>query len=113
MFKLARTKQCAKCPWKVSTNPLDIPNEYCENKHKALKATIADPQSPNFFPKELKVMACHEEGNVHCISWLSNQLGVGNNIALRIKMLDCENIGDIKTFGDQHKRFEDTLPQNK
>jgi hypothetical protein len=25
-FKLKRTTQCAKCPWKVSTNPYDIPD---------------------------------------------------------------------------------------
>ena len=39
-----------------------------------------------------------------------NQLGVGNNIALRLAMLDCENVGDLRTVGEQHECFEDTLP---
>lgn len=40
-WKLKRTVQCAKCPWKVSTNPHDISNGYCETKHKDLEETIA------------------------------------------------------------------------
>ena len=28
--ELKRTKQCKNCPWKVSTNPFDIPDGYCE-----------------------------------------------------------------------------------
>ena len=28
-MKLKRLKQCAKCPWKVSTDPHDIPNFCC------------------------------------------------------------------------------------
>ena len=41
-FKLVRTKQCAKCPWKVSTDPHDIPGGYCEIKHANLSNTIAN-----------------------------------------------------------------------
>lgn len=33
--KRART-QCAKCPWKVTTDPFDIPDGYCPTKHAAL-----------------------------------------------------------------------------
>lgn len=110
-FKIPRTKQCAKCPWKVSTNPHEIPDGYCELKHKNLSSTIA-------VPGELlstgSAMACHHsKGNdkMYCIGWLHNQLGIGNNIPLRIKMLRCDNISDIKVVGDQHVKFEDTLPQ--
>jgi len=112
-FKLNRTKQCAKCPWKVSTNPHDIPNGYCEVKHANLSSTIAN--EGEFKPvKNLQVMACHHsvEGNEdYCIGWLNHQLGIGNNIMLRLKMMHCENAGDIKVYGEQHKTFKDTLPK--
>ena len=110
-MKLVRTKQCAKCPWKVSTNPHDIPYGYCEVKHANLKNTIAKEGEINL--GAINVMACHHSvGNdkMHCVGWLHNQLGVGNNIGLRIQMMRCENIRDLKIIGKQHERFENTLP---
>jgi hypothetical protein len=62
---------------------------------------------------EMHVMACHESHSAYCIGWLHNQLGVGNNIALRLKMLNCDNIGDIEIDGEQHETFEDTLPRRE
>ena len=83
-FKLSRTKQCSKCPWKVSTNPHEIPNGYCTEKHAALKDTIAEPGEIRF---DRKAMACHQskEGN--------------------------EQFGEIEIVGKQHKHFKDTLPK--
>lgn len=116
-FKLIRTKQCAKCPWKVSTNPHDIPDGYCETKHENLKDTIANPSDlSSIFSKVQMSMACHHSNGkdeMYCVGWLVNQLGVGNNIELRMRMMKCSNIKDIKTYGNQHERFEDTLPKNK
>jgi hypothetical protein len=114
-FKLSRTKQCKKCPWKVSTNPFDIPDGYCEVKHANLKNTIAEEGSLNL-GSVINAMACHHstaDNMQHCVGWLNNQLGVGNNIGLRIQMMKCENVRDLKTYGDQHRYFEDTLPENK
>lgn len=111
-FNLVRTKQCAKCPWKVSTNPHDIPDGYCPTKHKALEKTIAKEGDLNF--GTMNVMACHHStGNdqMYCVGWLNQQLGVGNNIGLRLRMRNCGNIRDLKVYGDQHERFEDTLPR--
>jgi hypothetical protein len=110
-MKLVRTKQCKKCPWKVSTNPHDIPDGYCEIKHKNLKATIANPDEINL--GTMNVMACHhssEDDGMFCIGWLNHQLGIGNNIGLRIRMLKCENLSELKVYGKQHLKFEDTLP---
>ncbi len=115
-FKLKRTVQCAKCPWKVDTNPHEIPDGYCELKHKNLEDTIAKDTSFSF-NQPLKVMACHhskdtDENAEHCVGWLNNQLGVGNNIGLRISMMNCENIKDLTIIGEQNDRFQDTLPNN-
>ena len=46
----------------------------------------------------------------HCIGWLNNQLGVGNNIVLRLQMGSCENARAIRLRGEQHETFEETLP---
>jgi hypothetical protein len=109
-WKLKRTRQCAKCPWKVSTDPFDIPDGYSVEKHAALACTIAKPGD---IAGTHHAMACHEHppgDEVHCVGWLMNQLGPGNNIALRIRMMDCENIGSVRLDGEQHEHFEDTLP---
>lgn len=107
-WKLKRTHQCKKCPWRVGTNPHEIPNGYCETKHRALKATIAE--EGEIFTSRA-AMACHESHDAYCIGWLVNQIGVGNNIGLRILMMSCENARAIKLRDEQHQRFEDTLPQ--
>ena len=121
-WSLKRTVQCAKCPWKVKTNPFDIPGNYCETKHCNLESTIADPENPvqSFLAAELKgewqIMACHHSKpgeEEHCVGWIENQLGEGNNIMLRLRMMSCANASELRTVGEQHRRFEDTLPQNK
>ena len=111
-FKLKRLDQCAKCPWKIATDPHDIPDGYSVEKHVALKQTIAEEGHIQFGGSQ-HVMACHEHDSkdgVHCVGWLHHQLGVGNNIGLRIQMLSCENVRHLKVHGEQHQRFEDTLP---
>jgi len=111
-WKLKRTRQCAKCPWQVAVNPHDIPDGYSEEAHAALAGTIARPGAIDL-TSPLRVMACHEsqpEDEMHCVGWLANQLGPGNNIILRLMMRTCENAAKIRTIGPQHQTFEDTLP---
>lgn len=106
-------KQCAKCPWKTSTNPFDIPGEYCEKKHAGLERTIA--QGPNLFGP-LRLMACHETKagkELVCVGWLVNQLGRGNNLGLRLAVMEKSIDANVQTVGPQHERFEDTLPRVK
>lgn len=110
MRKQLRNKtQCAKCPWKKSTNPHDIPNGYEVKRHERLKSTIADQCS---IGRPLTMMACHETRvgeESFCIGWLMNQMGSGNNIGLRLKMMSYDLKG-IKLDGPQHETFEATLP---
>lgn len=109
-WKLKRTAQCEKCPWRVGVDPHDIPNGYCETKHAALVSTIAKPGDlSNLFGAQ-HAMACHETDDAHCVGWLANQLGPGNNISLRLQMMTCKNAGKIRLRGEQHQHFEDTLP---
>lgn len=107
-WKLKRTAQCAKCPWIVGVDPHEIPNGYSEERHRGLRKTIAEPGS---LRGTNAAMACHETHDAHCIGWLTHQLGPGNSIALRIKMMSCANAKAIRLRGEQHQRFEDTLPR--
>lgn len=112
-WKLKRLRQCNKCPWKVSTDPREIPGGYSERLHRGLASTIAEPGS---LRSPATAFACHEHPpgqEVHCVGWLMQQLGPGNNIGLRLKVRDCENIGDVQLDGPQHDRFEDTLPKRR
>lgn len=112
-WKLKRLRQCDKCPWKVSTDPREIPNGYSEEKHRALANTIAVPgELPG--GGVLRWMSCHEHEpgeEAACVGWLVNQLEDGNNIALRIATIGCENLRQAQLDGPQHERFEDTLPK--
>ena len=118
MSRLPRTAQCQNCPWKVDSDPHAIPG-YDAEKHAGLISTIADPLDPFVGPGEeafkplINVMACHDSpvGEPEpCVGWLVHQIGPGNNIAVRIWMLGCENGHRLRTFGEQHQRFEDTIP---
>lgn len=104
-------KQCKACPWRKDVVPgRDIPGGYCSTKHANLKDTIADGTVG--FAGPLKVMACHEtpKGKEKaCVGWLANQLGPGNNIALRL-VASSGRFGRFETVGPQHQRFEETLP---
>ncbi len=61
-------------------------------------------------------MACHESHagrEKPCVGWLHQQLGVGNNIGLRLAVFSGRISADYETVGEQHERIEDTLPQER
>ncbi len=107
-------RQCATCPWKVSTVPdRDIPN-YSVDLHKGLDRTIQSGLD-SLFRSCKTAMACHYAkpgAEFVCAGWLHNQLGVGNNIAVRLAVVTGQ-LPVPKVDGDQHDRFEDTLPKKK
>lgn len=113
---LGRTKQCAACPWKKSTNPhTDISGNYDPKKHEKLIAC----QAPGSLTDELRAMACHEssaEEPYACVGWVVNQLGPGNNVALRLKAAfdpNPEKWRQLKTFGEQHDTIEEMVATAK
>lgn len=106
-----RLKQCKTCPWRVDCVPnRDIPGYQPELARKLGETcrsgldTLGQPQ--------LCVMACHYSKSGEefpCAGWLHNQLGPGNNLAVRLRVM----AGDMpvpEVEGEQHKRYEDTLP---
>jgi len=110
-----KRKQCAKCPWKVSTNPHDIPGGYSEERHRALSSTVAEHPWA-MMGGTLRIMACHESpvgGEKPCVGWLANQLGPGNNLGLRLAVMTGRVDADFALDGPQHQRLEDTLPRPK
>lgn len=103
--------QCAKCPWKITTDPYDIPDGYDVEKHKALRSTINEGLGSLNGPT--RMMSCHEHplGNeTPCVGWLANQLGPGNNLGLRVQAAFGKLDANFKLDGEQHGTFDDTLP---
>lgn len=104
-------RQCAKCPWKVTTDPRTIPGGYSAEKHRALSGTIALDSGLRVGP--IRMMACHESAmgaEVPCVGWIANQLGPGNNLALRLRACRDKSLLDFELDGEQHEHFDQTLP---
>lgn len=102
--------QCKSCPWRVDCDPEhDIPNGYSTDRHCQLRNTIAQDLR---ISRILNIMACHyapvgEE--FPCAGWLYNQLGVGNNITVRLA-IGRGQLPIPEVDGEQHETFDDTLP---
>jgi len=110
-------RQCKLCPWKVSTDPLDIPGGYEVALHEHLRRTIADRArfEDLLSDKPLRIMACHESNPdrpIPCVGWLVNQLE-RNNLPLRFAMIKGRIDCDVELVGPQHENFEDTLPKRR
>lgn len=106
--------QCATCPWRKDADPdREIPNGYSRDLHAGLACTISKaPTIPT--GGRLRAMACHyaEPGKEYaCAGWIHNQMGEGNNIAVRLAVMTGQ-LPVPKVHGDQHARFEDTLPRD-
>lgn len=69
-FKLKRTVQCAKCPWRVTTNPFEIPHGYDLEKHRALACTIAQPGA---LTGNGRAMACQSRAARLIFLWLTKR----------------------------------------
>ena len=100
----------------MDVNPNDIPNGYSCDAHRRLKGTISDPAERPRIGGVLRIMSCHEypRGKEQaCVGWLHNQLGEGNNLALRFKVAMGRIPANYALVGAQHETFEDTLPDGE
>lgn len=113
---MKKVHQCKSCPWKTSTVPeRDIPR-YKLSLARRLGRTIAksaeDSTRSALSSCPMHVMACHYSNygeEIPCAGWLHNQLGVGNNIAVRLRVMGG-HMPVPEVEGEQHERYEDTLP---
>ena len=108
-------RQCATCPWKVETVPdRDIPHGYCADMHASLRGTIQTGLD-SLFRSCRTAMACHYSKvgeEFVCAGWLHNQLGVGNNISVRLAVA-TRQLPVPQIDGEQHETFEATLPKKR
>jgi hypothetical protein len=92
----------------------DIPNGYCVELHESLRGTIQTGLK-SLFQASRRVMACHYSKpgeEFACAGWLHNQIGVGNNIGVRLAV--ATGLLPVPVVeGPQHESFEDTLPKPK
>lgn len=98
----ARTKQCAACPWKKSTDPhKDIPGGYDQKRHERLAGCS---------PYSGRIMACHESipgAEYACVGWLVNALGQGSHIGMRVAALARRfDPRALVLEGEQHPTLE-------
>jgi hypothetical protein len=92
-----------------------IPN-YRPAMHCNLTSTIAEPGSTAGIGGPLRIMACHysrEGAEIACVGWVANQLGPGNNLALRLACVRNPELANVRTVGPQHATFDDTLPRGR
>ena len=110
----AVARQCATCPWKLTTVPdRDIPNGYNVTLHETLRGTIRT--GLDSLRGCNRAMACHYSKpgeEFACAGWLYNQLGVGNNISVRLAVA-TGRMPIPEVDGEQHENFEDTLPKKR
>jgi hypothetical protein len=112
--KLAREKQCKSCPWRVDAELSDIP-WYDKKMHLELTSTIWNFTRDGVKSPELRAMACHcspEESPEMCVGWLLNQVGVGNNLALRLHLRKYDLSG-VEVFGEQYETLSETIIRSR
>lgn len=107
--KLIRTKQCDSCPWKKGIMPEDITQgfdlEYYQGVREQFQASGLES-----IHKQHKQMACHmhpDSNPTPCVGWLINQAGIGNNLFIRLQLMQVENSCDLQVDGEQHNSILD------
>jgi hypothetical protein len=105
-----RVKQCKTCPWRIGSTVDAIPN-YARELHEKLTCTIAKPGDTSNIYGPTRIMGCHystDERQIACAGWLNHQLGVGNSIGVRLRVIQG-SLPAPEVDGPQHERFEDTF----
>lgn len=118
LWQLKHPAQCPTCPWVKGHSLSDIPG-YDRAQHLNLSNTISTSDvnaqvealhNPSDEPR--RIMQCHyaAEGEPrYCIGWLHNQITIGNNLEMRVRVMHCTNLEQITLAGEQVDSFEQTL----
>ncbi len=101
-------KQCVACPWRVAVKPSrDVPN-YGEGIYDRMRSTLrSGVETIGGGPRI--AMACHNQKDgeqLPCAGWLYNQLGVGNNIGIRLHVMSGR-LPAPTVRGEQHETLPD------
>ena len=100
-------KQCAKCPWKVSTDPYEIPDGYDVKKHRDLEGTIANPGDPTARHRPTANRAAQEPRTARIHAENSSRQNSGpdfGNRFVRLLASRCKNPG-LSRVGAKQNRF--------
>lgn len=104
MAELKTIKQCKGCPWKVSVDPpRDVP-KYAEGIYDRMRASTRSGIE-SLSNRPYAAMACHNQRDGEqrpCAGWLHNQLGVGNNLGVRMRVA-AGKLPVPKVVGEQHE----------
>lgn len=110
-FKPKTVRQCPTCPWRVGADPNKIPN-YVPELARNLRGTISSGLES---VTNARTMACHYSKpgkETACAGWVHNQLGAGNNIGVRLRVMNGSlPVPDVD--GEQHESYEDTLLEDE
>jgi hypothetical protein len=104
MRKTAR--QCVSCPWRVEVIPArDVP-DYDPGIYARMRATLRSGLGS--MQGTRIVMECHngKRQDRACAGWLHHQIGVGNNLGVRIAVA-CGRLPAPKVIGEQHETLDD------
>jgi hypothetical protein len=66
-------------------------------------------RSPSASGREGNSVTATDEKPISCVGWVANQLGPGNNLALRLRAMRDPEFANVRTVGPQRRRFEDTF----
>lgn len=103
-------RQCRRCPWKTSTGR-NIPNGFAHDARELVQRMVA--RSASLIDSHEIAQQCHEtldDDPLPCVGWLVNQLGPGNNLPLRLRVMLGQVDANVVTVGPQHRRIEDIVP---
>jgi hypothetical protein len=99
--------QCATCPWRVGIKPSrDVP-DFDPGIYDRMRSSLREGVA-SMAEKKRIVMECHNGkrgANRPCAGWLHHQLGVGNNLGVRLAVI-TERMPTPKVFGEQHEDLE-------
>lgn len=99
--------QCKTCPWRVEVKPSrDVPN-YDPGIYARMRETLREGVTA-LTERTRKIMECHNGkrgANRPCAGWLHHQIGVGNNLGVRLSV-SMERLPMPKVLGEQHEDLE-------
>lgn len=103
--------QCQTCPWRADVDPRNIPGGYGH----VIAELLAEhtPSGPASLASTLHIATCHEKperAKLPCVGWLVHQLGAGNNLALRLRVIHGCIDGNVRTVGPQRDLCRELLP---